>query len=318
MKQSPTQHAAMWKHLTSCQCIYCELRKRSPAEYSRDMPGEIDRWPRLLSNLINLTSTLVILVLKELSQSKFRSRKSKKERDDQPWPLGPQDLLPFGTDSIAGLSLWAAGNWGFEAIMYQLATGLVMFYPPFGKTLLQVEAAGFTVLVSVRQVEYTLRRFNDRKANSTLSSQDAKDSERQIKTILAFYEVLIDCDRQQVSAFFVGHAWITPVFESLANALSTLPPLAWSDQKLVIKLILAHTRAKLNPATRVGRVVFDRRELEKDIPDYDEVDSAFNTIINAKKGASAPLYDTAKKAAKGKLGGIPKPRTNTFAPKFIP
>lgn len=137
LKRSPQDFEAMINHLVLCRCDFGQTEmKKLHAHTSCRTNGRVsDSGLDLVFDAVGTVIQCIILALSGLSQHKFRTGTS--TDDEQPWPQGPKDLLPFGLrDSVAGLDLWAVRPPNGYPI-FSLAGRLATFYAPFATEIFQ-------------------------------------------------------------------------------------------------------------------------------------------------------------------------------------
>jgi hypothetical protein len=230
-----------------------------------------------------LVCNFCALTLNESTQHKFRQPKMGEKPENQPWPLGPDDLLPYGLQgSIEGLSAWASGDYGFEGEVIQLGTALSVFYRPFAQEVLRSQS--FSVDIPFSHLRRALKWYTK---GGPIDASLGRDPvfEYDVSRTLEFTAPLIDLDQGKFLEMITGKAWIGSIFETLMGILAVSPDQSWHTQSLMIYVGLAHAQAKIDPATGKHKVVIDPKEMDRLTPVFNDHASAFETMARARRGA---------------------------------
>ncbi|KAJ2913526.1 hypothetical protein MD484_g6909, partial [Candolleomyces efflorescens] len=265
-------------HLTTCECPNCRLDQTPHSKKDLDKVGFgiMMALPRLACNFCALT-------LNESTQHKFRQQKTGEKAENQPWPLGPDDLLPYGVQgSIEGLSTWASGEYGFEGEVIQLGTSLSTLYRPFAQELLRSQS--FSVDILFRHLRRVIDQYTKGAPIDASLGRDLK-FEYEVSRTLEFHSPLIDLDQAKYLEMVTGKAWIASIYEDLMSILAVSPDQTWRTQSVMIYVGLAHAQAKIDPATGKHKVVLDPKEIDRLMPVYNDHASAFETMARARRGA---------------------------------
>lgn len=134
-KQSRAGYASMMKHLEGCRCdmrdmqTYGSVHSATPCADGRIfLCGK----GTLMYCSIAFLIDCIMLILTNTTRGKFRQAKKGVLSREQPWPQGPDDLLPNGmVDSVEGFDVWAADKHCGHFIL-RLAGTIAHFFPPFG------------------------------------------------------------------------------------------------------------------------------------------------------------------------------------------
>jgi hypothetical protein len=278
-KQSPPDHMAMVNRLIACHCDFNQIWMRNlhnPNRYRIDGRIQVNT-TICVFDAVTTVSNCLILALADLTQHKFRSGKA--NTCEQPWPQGPEDLLPPGPkDSLVGLELWvAAAPLGY--IVFKLAGHLARFYVPFAREVFQSPHFTIALRRPVVHLEEAVK-FYDEGDSSPLARTHFFT--HPVVTIIEFFENLLHCDTPQFNIMILARgSWISPVLARLTTIMSTLPR-EWSKTRAFVQHLTAYANAEVDPVTGVGTVKFER-ELLTELPHLDKLDNAFNAMVDARK-----------------------------------
>ena len=240
--------------MIQCRCDFGQKRMTHLHTFSRRRTdGRVSCRPSdLIFDAVATVTRCIILALSELTQHKFRSGNS--SDDEQPWPQGPEDLLPFGPkDSIAGLELWVARQpQGY--IIFKLAGRLARFYSPFGAEVLR--NSKFALDWPCQHLEATIASCHE--GDSSLLAQ-LDFFTLPIKAITVFFEDLLftDLPRFKVMIFLCGDR-LKPILTPLATILSSLPSDSESSgAQMMVSLFTSIVNAELDPETGNAMIKLD-------------------------------------------------------------
>ncbi|KAG1772982.1 hypothetical protein EV702DRAFT_976237 [Suillus placidus] len=278
-KQSPPDHVAMMNRLMTCHCDFGQKGMRNlhkPPRYRIDGRVQVAA-AILVFDAVTTVSNCLILALADLTQHKFRSGNANAR--EQPWPQGPEDLLPPGPkDSLVGLEHWvAAAPLGY--IVFKLAGHLAKFYVPFAREVFQ--SPHFTIALA-RPVEHLKEavKFYDEDDSSPLARTHFFTYP--VVAILEFLENLLDCDTPQFNIMITARGrWISLILARLTTIMSTLPR-EWSKTRTFVQYLTAFANAELDPVTGVAMIKFERK-LMTELPHFDELENAFNVMVDTRK-----------------------------------
>ncbi|RXW24380.1 hypothetical protein EST38_g1463 [Candolleomyces aberdarensis] len=219
LKKSPVERAAIMQSLAQCHCPECLMFMA--LEYTEDAPDEAFVLnPKFMTLFIGTFTTLLSLVLGDLTRGRFRNRKSDKPADAQPWPLGPDDLLPYGMKaSVEAFSGWAGGNYGFEPHVLQFVGKVASFYLPFCQEVVRPPYK-LSAILPLQQLENAMKRYADPSLGEITERATEFESEVRLASNILQDIGLIS----QSNVFFTVDSKRTlSVFKRLLEHLSRLP-----------------------------------------------------------------------------------------------
>jgi len=278
-KQSPPDHVAMVNRLVTCHCDFGQIGMKNlhkPNRYRIDGRVQVNT-TILVFDAVTTVSNCLILALADLTQHKFRSGNA--NTHEQPWPQGPEDLLPPGPKhSLVGLEHWvAAAPLGY--VVFKLAGYLAKFYVPFAREVFQ--SPRFTIALA-RPVEHLEEavKFYDEGDSSPLAR--AHFFTYPVVAIFEFLENLLYCDTPQFNIMIIARgSWISPILARLTTIMSTLPR-EWSKTRAFVQFLTTYANAEVDPVTGVATIKFER-ELMTELLSFDELENAFNVMVDARK-----------------------------------
>lgn len=287
LKRSPNDFVTMMNRLVQCRCDFGQTGMQHLHAHSgcrthgRLSDGDSD----FVFDAVTTVIQCIILALSGLSQHKFRAGNS--SGDEQPWPQGPEDLLPFGPkDSVAGLDLWVVLlPHGYT--IFSLAGRLATFYAPFAVEIFQ----NFTFAL--------LRPFQHLKALITIYHEDDSSPlarERfltsPINQILQFLDNLLQVDPVRYRRMIVVRgAWLKPILAPLTTILSSQPsePL-WNRTRMLVNFLNSYANGKLDPNTGVPLVNFDLNQFTEVFETLDLHEQAFYLMRETRKLGCCNLH----------------------------
>jgi hypothetical protein len=277
-KQSPPDYAAMVNHLI-CHCDFGQIGMRNlhkPDRYRVDGRVQVHN-VILVFDAVTTVSNCLILALADLTQHKFRSGNANTR--EQPWPQGPEDLLPPGPkDSLVGLEHWVAGA-PLGYIVFKLVGHLAKFYVPFAREVFQ--SPHFTIALArpIRHLEAAVK-FYDEGDSSPLARTHFFT--HPVVAIFEFLKNLLHCDTPQFNMMItVRGSWISPILARLTTIMSTLPR-EWSITRGFVQHLTPYANAEVDPVTGVAIIKFER-ELMTELPHFDRLENAFNVMVDTRK-----------------------------------
>jgi len=220
------------------------------------------------------TVTHCIILALELTQHKFRTGCSSNE---QPWPQGPEDLLPFGPkDSVAGLELWVAGPpQGY--IIFELAGRLARFYSPFGAEV--IRNPNFARDRPCQHLKSAIASYHE--GDSSVLAQLVTPP---IKTILVFFKDLLSIDLPRFKVMiFLGGDKFKPILTSLVTILSTLASKFPPGVDVFVSFLASLANAERDPETGDAIVKLDHNLIDKTTMERDEVQTSFLQMGETRK-----------------------------------
>lgn len=266
-------------HLMKCHCDFSQIGMRNlhkPNRYRTDGRLQVNN-SILVFDAVTTVSNCVILALADLTQHKFRSGNANTR--EQPWPQGPEDLLPPGPkDSLVGLEHWVAGP-PLGYIVFKLVGHLAEFYVPFAREVFQ--SPHFTIALA-RPVKHLKEavKFYDEGDSSPLARTHFFT--HPVVVIFEFLENLSYCDTPQFNIMITARrSWISPILARLTGIMSTLPR-EWSKTRAFVQYLTAYANAEVDPVTGVALIKFERK-LMTELPYVDKLEDAFKVMVDARK-----------------------------------
>jgi hypothetical protein len=278
-KQSPPDYVAMMNRLMTCHCDFGQIGMRNlhkPNRYRIDGQLQVNT-PILIFDAVTTVSNCLILALADLTQHKFRSENANTR--EQPWPQGPEDLLPLGPkDSLVGLELWvSAAPLGY--IVFKLAGHLAKFYVPFAREVFQ--SPHFTIALArpVDHLEEAVKFYEEGDSSPLARTHFFTHP---VVAIFEFWENLLYCDIPQFNIMITARgSWISPILARLTTIMSTLPR-EWSKTRAFMQYLTPYANAEVNPVTGVATIKFER-ELMTELLSNDKLENVFKVMVDARK-----------------------------------
>ena len=232
LKQTTEEHDTLIQHLTECQCLICRTARSEISQEAFDS--------EYLHHTIRSLCRLLMAVLAEMPQTKFRSEKTGRSSSAQPWPQDPDDLLPYGVeDSVEGLALWLGGEYGFEPELFYLAGRLGHFHLPFAREILRAPFK-LSITLPLRQAEHWMDLHQSGKPYDLSPEKRTQLFATRICDVLSFFQFLFLAEPGAYYGFLRSHRLLhIPTLKRLAIYLSTLSipedGLGYVDQGMTIK-----------------------------------------------------------------------------------
>lgn len=277
MNRSPAEHAGMVEHLVTrpCNCHFCETAAR--VGY---VPGN---GKQIIAQTVLCLANLINGQIEKLHQHKFRTEHANKEAGSQPWPQGPDDLLPFGVkNSVEALIQWVSGDFKCEASIFTLTGKLATFYEPFAKEVL---APPFTLALKqpIRHLDRIMKRQPD--PELTLE-ENATQFVTEARGVVSLFNSLGMVDKGGLdTALFPMGEWAFPIFNRVEKHLLALPLPQHSYRDVLRRVgdyagLYKMQQAIMNP----GEGTSDDFMKWLNPEGVDDVEEAFNSMAIAKKG----------------------------------
>jgi len=276
-KQPPPDYTAMLNHLMSCHCDFGQTGMRrfhKPNRYRIDGQVRVNMIA-LVFDAVATVSNCLILALADLTQHKFRAENANTR--EQPWPQGPEDLLPPGSkDALVGLDNWLAVA-GLGYIVFKLAGCLAMFYVPFAQEIFQ---SPLLLARPLGHLEKAIKFYDDGDSSPVAHTHFFSHP---VMTIFEFWENISKCDTPQFNTMFAfrGRS-LSPVLARLTTILSTLPQ-EWSKTRTFAQFLTAYANAEVDPVTGAALIKFERSKLLAESPHRDLLEDAFTAMVDARK-----------------------------------
>jgi len=276
--QSHEDLVTMLERLIPCRCDFGQKgmrRLHTPRRGGTLSPNDLD----LLFDAVTAVAQCIILALSELTKHKFRTGKS--SNGEQPWPQGPEDLLPFGPkDSVAGLELWVAGPPGSGCTIFKLAGCLAMFYAPFAVEVFQYPHFTFPLVRPCQRLKDAITFYHEGDSSPLARDRFFTDP---IYTIFHFFDDLSEVDTQRFNLMIVARGdLLKPIFTSLTTILSTLAP-EWNQVRCFVSYLSSFAYAEPDPETGFASVKFDYNQLVETGGQVDMLKEAFRMMGTARK-----------------------------------
>ncbi|KAF6743029.1 hypothetical protein DFP72DRAFT_151859 [Ephemerocybe angulata] len=306
MKQSREAHVEMVARLVRCRCDELVQGKGPEAVMHMKRLHALDTNESpdvtILRNVVSLRATVNVMIiliksaLSGLTKRTFQTRVPGKAKKDQPWPLSLDDLFPFGMrDSVHGLELWADWEDLNGSLIYELATALGEFYPPFTRALLQ--PPDYSLVIKKPLAHLTAAMNNYEKTATHPDNWSALLFKEEIKNVFDYLQLFGMQDQPVTSLFFdilgANVAEMTPVFKRLLDLIASICSSGgasmkeeWSDTRFGIKFLLRVANKDFGPGDE-----FDSEEgLAEEV-----MQEALGEMARARKGGCANLRCPQKK-----------------------
>ncbi|KDR79221.1 hypothetical protein GALMADRAFT_223461 [Galerina marginata CBS 339.88] len=279
--QGIPEYEATIARLTRCRCDFGQpgMERRHRAFRPRQDERTTLSGVELIFDAVATVSNCLVLALADLTQQKFRNARATGE---QPWPQGPEDLLPYGPeDSLLGLENWvSAPPLGY--IIFKLAGSLAIFYVPFAKEVLRSPFT-FCFAAPIEHLSEAIKFYDDHGWDSLPLARTHLFT-YPVKTIFEFFDTLRQCDAAQFNTI-VGRrgSWISSVLARLTTILPTLP-MDWSKIRRAVRFMAIFANTEYDPATGVGVITLEPEQfIEFAAPFSDGLEKAFKEIIEVRK-----------------------------------
>lgn len=277
-KQSQQDFLTMIERLARCRCDFGQKGMRRLHNPSRGRTLSAREPKRQFFLAMATVSRCIVLVLSELTKHKFRTGNS--SNGEQPWPLGPEDLLPFGPkDSVAGLGIWVAGM-PDAYFLFELAGCLASFYAPFGAEVFQYPHFTISMIWPCRHLNSAIKFYQE--GNSSLLARERFFTSR-IETIFRFFDYLFEIDIHLFHVMIMScGSWLKPILTPLMTILAKLPP-EWSEIRAFVSHIRANVYAEADPTTGIMTAKYDFSQLFEAVGQLDTLEEAFCRMGRARK-----------------------------------
>jgi hypothetical protein len=213
-KRTPSDFSKLMEHCTR-PCHQCKEEE--------DYPGpELQKRTDLyaLTGTIWLSIQMLEMALTGMTKGGFRSVHSSQSGDSQPWPLSPEDLLPFGIkDSMNMLGAWAASEIGGYKI-WTFAAALARFYDPFADAAIDAPDFAFRRPLTMLTSMMDLYEKHPAKYRSDLGSLESA-----IEATFTFWYPLL-FRPQFKTALKAMRSMLCPVLQRISGLL---PSLSFAD-----------------------------------------------------------------------------------------
>jgi len=280
LKRSPQDFEAMINRLVQCRCDFGQTGMRPlHAPTSCRTNGRVsDSGSDLVFDAVATVIRCITLALSGLSQHKFRTGRS--TDDEQPWPQGPKDLLPFGLkDSVAGLDLWVLRPPN-GYLIFSLAGRLATFYAPFATEIFQNST--FALARPCQHLKAIIKFYHDGDSSPLARERFFTTPMGQI---LQFLDDLLQVDAIRYRRMIVVHGdWLKPILPPLTTILSSQPSESlWIRTRMQVNFLNTYANGKLDPKTGVPLVKFDLHLFDEAMETLDLLEQAFYLMRDTRK-----------------------------------
>ncbi|CAA7262376.1 unnamed protein product [Cyclocybe aegerita] len=276
--QPRPDHVAMLNRLTTCRCNLgrtAMLRRHQPSRSRPDGQVEADNLTHLF-DAVTTVSNCLILALSDRTQHKFHTASTTAGK--QPWPQGPEDLLPQGPkDSILGLELWVAvPPLGYT--IFKLAGHMATFHVPFAQEVIQSPDVAFAIIWPFQHLQEAIKFFEEGDPSTMLQTHFFKQP---VMTIFEFFTAMVNCKPQFNWMITSRGGWCAPILARLTAILAPLP-MEWSKTPHKIQHLTGYANAKIDPVTGLATVCISRESLTE-LQHFDLLEFAFEQMVEARK-----------------------------------